>query len=232
MRPRDRVARLGDDRAPDDDRQRAQRDVDDEDRPPPEVVEQEAADDRAERDAEARGRRPDADRHRRARAASVKTLIRSESVAGMMNAAPGAHDRAVGDQRVDAAGVRGGRRGERRTRRAPRAACGGARSGRRACRPAAAARRTRACRRRPPTGARSTSASRSRTSVGRATLTIVLSMTIASRLAHSTPSAGQRPRAPLTTSPPPGSASTARPARRSRTRMTTPKAISQTLHRT
>ena len=86
--------------------------------------------------------------------ASVKTLTSSESVAGMMNAAPGAHDRAGGDQPVDAARVGGGRRGERRTPRARRAACGGARSDRRARRPAAAARRTRACTRRPPTAAR------------------------------------------------------------------------------
>ena len=58
----------GSEPAPGDDRDRGQRDVDDEDRAPPEVVEQEAADHRAERDAEARGRGPDADRQSRARA--------------------------------------------------------------------------------------------------------------------------------------------------------------------
>ena len=41
-----------------------------------------------ERDAEARGRRPDADRPVARSRASVKTLISSDSVAGMMNAAP------------------------------------------------------------------------------------------------------------------------------------------------
>ena len=43
--------------------------------------------------------------------ASVKTLISSESVAGMMNAAPAPMTARRGDQRVDAAGVRGRRRG-------------------------------------------------------------------------------------------------------------------------
>ena len=60
--------------------------------------------------------------------ASVKTLISSDSVAGMMNAAPGAHHRAGGDQRVDAARERGRRRGGAEHEPARRAACAAARS--------------------------------------------------------------------------------------------------------
>src|SRR3954447_20189514 len=130
--------------------------------------------------------------------ASVKTLIRSESVAGMMNAAPApmtaratispstppayaAHAEAPPNTPSPARSVR------RRPKRSPSAP---ARSSRPATASVWAA----------TTHWRSaTPASRSRTSVGSATLTIVLSMTMASRLAHSTPSAAHRCLAPVMT---------------------------------
>ena len=85
---------------------------------------------------------------------SVKTLISSESVAGMMNAAPAPMTARATIEPVDAARVGGPRRGDAEHREPARAACAGGRSDRRARRPAAAGPRTRACTRRPPTGAR------------------------------------------------------------------------------
>ena len=135
-------------------RSRDQRHVDEEDRSPPEVVEQQAADDRAERDAEARGRGPDADRHRAlARVGEDADQQRQRRRHDERGA--GAHHRAREDELVDAARVRGRTPRRRRTPPARRAACAGARSGPRARRRAAAGPRTRACTRRPPTAARS-----------------------------------------------------------------------------
>ena len=110
MRRAARVARLGQHAAPGDDRDHAERDVDDEDRPPPVVVEQDAADDGPERDAEARGRGPDPDRHRPL-AGVGEDADQQRQGRGHDERGAGAHDRAGGDERVDAARVGGARRG-------------------------------------------------------------------------------------------------------------------------
>ena len=99
----------GSSRRPADERDRGQRHVDDEDRPPPEVLEQDAADHRAERDAEARGRGPDADRHR-ALARVGEDADQQRERRRHDERGPGAHDGAGDDQPVDAARVGGRRR--------------------------------------------------------------------------------------------------------------------------
>ena len=126
---------------------------------------------------------------------SAKTLISERQRRRHDERGPDAHHRA---------GQRSARRCRPSTRppprRAPKTASphsrsgAGARSDLRARPRAAAARRTRACRRRPPTAARSRPRRGRAPGVGRATLTIVLSTTIASRLTHRTARASQRSR--------------------------------------
>ena len=64
------------------------RDVDQEDRAPPEVLEQEAAEQRAEGDADADATPAQMPMARARSFGSVKTLVRIDSVAGMISAAP------------------------------------------------------------------------------------------------------------------------------------------------
>ena len=97
-------------RRPSRDRQHAQRHVDDEDRAPPEVVEQVAADDRAERDAEPGGRGPDAD-GRPPLALVLEHADQQRQRRGHDQRGARAHHRARRDQRPDAARVRRRRRG-------------------------------------------------------------------------------------------------------------------------
>ena len=72
---------------PEDQRGEAQRHVDEEDRAPPEVLEQQAAAERADGDAEAGDAGPDAD-GLRPLAGSVNTFVRIDSVVGKMQAPP------------------------------------------------------------------------------------------------------------------------------------------------
>ena len=108
--PIDRVARLGNEQASGDDRGGDDRDVHDEHRTPPEVVEQEAADDRTQGDADAGGRGPDADGHRAftgvGEDAGQQGQGRRHDERGT-----GAHDRPRDHELTDATGERrGGRR--------------------------------------------------------------------------------------------------------------------------
>ena len=168
-------------RAPiDDDRQ-----VHEEDRAPVEVLEQEAAGERAERDADRRRRRPR--RRSPGPARSVgKTLVMIDSVAGMMNAPPMPMNARVAMSW--SAELASADSSEPRPKIA-RPICSAPRRPKRSPRlPAVSSRpRTRACRSRPSTAAGCCVGVRARaTSVGIATLRIVLSSTITSRLKQRT----------------------------------------------
>jgi hypothetical protein len=108
--PPQRVARLRDEPAARDERDRGERHVDDEDRAPPEVVEQHAADGGAERDAEAGRCRPQADRRGPlARVGEDADEQRERRRHDQRRA--GAHRGAGEDEPADVAGVgRAGRR--------------------------------------------------------------------------------------------------------------------------
>ena len=105
-----RVLRLGDEQVAEHEPGDDDRHVDDEHRAPPEVLEQEAAGDRSEADAERGHAGPDADGLAPLRG-SVNTFVMIDSVAGMMNAPPMPISARVAISMV-------GRAGERRQRRA------------------------------------------------------------------------------------------------------------------
>ena len=82
------VERVGDERDREREPEQRDRHVDQEHRAPGEVREQQPADDRAERDAGSRGRRPDAERSLALTGDRVNVFVMIDSVAGMISVAP------------------------------------------------------------------------------------------------------------------------------------------------
>ena len=169
-----------------------QRDVDQEDRAPPEVLDEEAAEHRSDGRADRGDRGPDADRDAPARAGRGRPARRIDSVAGMIIAPP-TPSRARAAMST-CAGCRRARRPRRRRRRArSRAAVrGGGRPGHRACRRGSAARRRPADRRPRSTAARRRSGRRSSVTAGTATCSTVASSATSSRLTQRTTRTTQR----------------------------------------
>ena len=128
---------------------------------------------------------------------SWNTLVRIESVAGMMNARADAHERARADEHLGRRRERRQRRPDAEDRRGRARGTGSARTGHRGCPTSAAGRRTRSRRRRRSTGAGSPSRRARRAPAasrawGCATFRMVLSRPMISRLMHSTSSVSHR----------------------------------------